>query len=848
MPSHSSDKQRFRNEDLLLKVSTAVDRSKWDESRYEAFLDELCGSREYQKAAIRTALRYMLGGGYQNLIDIARANYNQNSSLEGRYGSWDGMKRHLQLPEMLAASLDLATGVGKSYVLYGIAVIMLAEGIVDRVLVLCPSTTIEAGLLDKFRVLAGDSDLSDQLPMSAKVTTPKVISADQTLTVGSLCVENYHAVLERTGSSIRDSLLGNGSHTLILNDEAHHVANEPANKAKSWKEFLTDPKFGFRYIIGVSGTCYVGDDYFSDVIYRYSLRQAMEDKYIKLVEYVAEMPKTNEPEDTWQLIYNHHTEIKRKLKRSGLLPLTIVVTPTISKCEDVADELRAFLIDTAKLSPDIVKEQVLVVYNKAPDLVRLPYVDSSSSKVEWIVSVSMLNEGWDVKRVFQIVPHEERAFNSKLLIAQVLGRGLRIPDNWRGEQPEVTVFNHYAWASRIKHLVNEILEIEKRLTSSCVELSPFHFDLDQIDSTVQSTSETKDTRTQSYVLFEGRDYVNLAEDVTDQDVKVEFERAGTENRHTWQTQIHRTTYTSLEVAQAMYERLEQAQDPNDPDPIKRTIYTDHYPLERLEQIVINSLARKNMAVATENMKQKFLRELKGLHRGEAKYVRFSTLKNRFYTISTRERPADNVNASELRSTKTYFWTDQTRNSLKDEQLEFFDEASESGSGYKCYEVRNRLDFLTPLNGVIADSENERRFIRELIDPQNLRHFVTWVKSTSGRFYEIEYAWYRGVDPKHGKFSPDFFIKLKEPVILVVEIKDDGQLTDLDEENIAKNQYAVSHFKMLNEHLAQTGSPLWYQFNFLTPKDFGVYFQKLRQGEIVNAQFDLDILLLESANR
>jgi len=50
--------------------------------------------------------------------------------------------------------------------------------------------------------------------------------------------------------------------------------------------------------------------------------------------------------------------------------------------------------------------------------------------VEWIVSVSMLNEGWDVKRVFQIVPHEEKAFNSKLLIAQVLGRGLRVPNGW----------------------------------------------------------------------------------------------------------------------------------------------------------------------------------------------------------------------------------------------------------------------------------------------------------------------------------------------------------------------------------------------------------------------------------
>lgn len=41
--------QRFHNEDLVLEVSTAVDRRKWDENKYEQFIDELCGLREYQK-------------------------------------------------------------------------------------------------------------------------------------------------------------------------------------------------------------------------------------------------------------------------------------------------------------------------------------------------------------------------------------------------------------------------------------------------------------------------------------------------------------------------------------------------------------------------------------------------------------------------------------------------------------------------------------------------------------------------------------------------------------------------------------------------------------------------------
>src|SRR5918992_4517876 len=51
------DRQTFRNEDLVLRITPNIDPAIWDESRYEAFLDELCGMREYQKEAIRTTLK-----------------------------------------------------------------------------------------------------------------------------------------------------------------------------------------------------------------------------------------------------------------------------------------------------------------------------------------------------------------------------------------------------------------------------------------------------------------------------------------------------------------------------------------------------------------------------------------------------------------------------------------------------------------------------------------------------------------------------------------------------------------------------------------------------------------------
>jgi type III restriction enzyme len=838
------DRQRFRNEDLVLKVSRAVDRERWDESRYEAYIDELCGDREYQKDAIRTALRYLLGGEYANLRDLAKASYEDNPVMEQRYGSWDAMQRHLQLPDHLSASLDLATGTGKSYVLYGIAAILLAEGVVDRVLVLCPSTTIEYGLLEKFRELATNADLRDLLPAGAHAPSPAIINANETIIPESICVENYHAILEHVTSSIRHSLRGIGGRVAVLNDEAHHIANEPAGQAKKWKDFLLDPEFGFRYVLGVSGTCYIGNEYFADVIYRYSLGQAMEERYVKKVEYVADMPQTggDVTEEKWQLIRNRHEEAKRKLRKRNILPLTIIVTQKITQCKDVADELKAFLIETESITPETVDERVLIVYNGAPDLRRLPYVDNAGNKVEWIVSVSMLTEGWDVKRVFQIVPHEERAFNSKLLISQVLGRGLRIPKGWDGPQPEVTVFNHDAWVGRIRHLVNEILEQEKRLSVQVLEESPYNFDLHNIDYTLKEASVKKPMEGE-YQLFK-KGYMEIAADVATEDVSVEYERALTNERYSWQTKIRHKTYTPREVAVEMYRRLEEAQDPEDPDPEMRTAYTDKFPVERLEKIVRKSLERRSMTVATDAIKQNFLKALGTLRRKSSENVRYTPIPNRFYTISTKSRQADSASAVELRNNKTLFFTDQSRDSIKEDQLEFYDEVTEQGTNFRGFEVRNRHDFKTPLSAVIADHEPERRFIKELIGGANVPCYDAWIKSTNIRFYEIEYSWKKGEHPKRGKFSPDFFIKAGD-LILVVEIKGNEELHEPSEENRKKNEYAIEHFERVNRHLEEEDSPIRYKFNFLTPISFTKYFQYLRDGQIMSYTSELDIKLAEN---
>lgn len=853
--STKGDRRTFRNEDLVLKVSENIDPANWDESKYEAYVDELCGYREYQKDAIRTTLRYLLGGKYADLRALAKENFDQNTELQERYGSWAAMERQLQLSNQLSCSLDQATGSGKSYVLYGVAAILLAEGAVDRVLVLCPSNTIEDGLLKKFKELASNSDLRDALPPSARVATPRIINASESIVDGSICVENYHAILENVKSSIRESLKGKGARVTVLNDEAHHVANESGKTSKKWKEFLHDPDYGFRFVVGVSGTCYVGDDYFADVVHRYSLRQAIEEKFVKKVEYVDELPAAAEnPEEKWQLIYNRHKDWKKKLKPRGIRPLTIVVTKTIADAERVAGELQDFLQEWERIDAGQAEAKVLCVTSAAkhqPNVIKLRTVDSPASKVEWIVSVSMLSEGWDVKNVFQIVPHEERAFNSKLLIAQVLGRGLRRPDGWKGEEPVVTVFNHDAWSGRIKHLVNEVLEIERRLTSKIDPKSPFNFELHHLDYT-RSEDATEYAKKGEYKLFE-EGYVDLPTQVEAEDVTVGFERAVTGEHVKFRTTIQHKTWTAEEVAEQMFQKLksidEESRDADDPN--DRTRYAKRFPLAKCEEIVRASLkhAKIKSDKITDENRQKFWQALGTLRRKVAKRVIYKLSPKALVLMNTGDRQDESCSAAELRrGSKSVFYAPGCEATLVDDQREFFREVDDAdGDFVKGRAVVDKsVDFKTPANLVIADATPERKFVRALTGHENTLKVDAWLKNTPMGFYSVEYAWKKGNKPKRGEFSPDFFIKQGEWVF-VVEVKGDEEISDPAADNVKKHEYATEHFKRLNDWLEKEKISTRYEFNMISPKSYNIFFQKLRDGGLAGFRSELDVAVARAGN-
>ena len=175
------EKKRFRQSELVLEVSMAYDGTRLDYEAWRPFVDRLCGTRDYQKEAIRRAVVFLASGRYGNLEELAKENYEKSGKLKEKSPSLEEFLEELQMREKLYADIDLATGTGKSYVIYGIAQIALGLGLVKRVLVLTPSLTIEAGLTEKFQQLSADPGLKALIPEEAVLRNPSIVTANETV-------------------------------------------------------------------------------------------------------------------------------------------------------------------------------------------------------------------------------------------------------------------------------------------------------------------------------------------------------------------------------------------------------------------------------------------------------------------------------------------------------------------------------------------------------------------------------------------------------------------------------------------------------------------------------------------
>ncbi len=832
------------NEDFVLGLNNASYGARSSVAKFEPFFEALSLERyAFQREAMRRVLLFLASETYADTSALATEHFNASDKLRAHFASQPDYLGIFSIADRKAISLDLATGAGKSFVLYGIARTALAMGLVDKVLVLCPSLTIEEGLKEKFRQLSSRQDLKQIMEsLGAVYPNPPIKSANDPILDGDICVENIHAVYDRTGSSISDSFKGKGARTLVLNDEAHHIYSEADASTKKWLNFLRDEDYGFRMMVGASGTPYIGNEYFPDVVFRYGLKQAIEDGVVKTPNYVTQ--RLLQGGATFEELLDNH---KRNWGAYGAQakPVSIIVTEKIAKCVEVREALVRKLVDSG-LSESEAEERVIWVASgiptgadgaavkrlvPEPEKVRkrnmqlLRSVGSKDNPVEWIVSVSMLTEGWDVPNVFQVVPWETKAFDSKLLIAQVLGRGLRIPAGL--ERPLLTVTNHEKWTPGLKQLFDEVLEIESRV-SSIPFRAAFSFPLFNLTyATEQVTEQTTGKRAKEPEAVEYQPQTRQVTGITI------FSQTGSRS-------------VVLEVADTMpiedaVTRIRLFLEDKD------EAIAAQWPTKRIRSFIVDSLAatgnptdflsRENLT-KTQNAFGPMFRAI------GATVPRQKLRPNDMVEVDPMALPAQWVGEDQLRSFTTLYYTDDVVEglALADEKALWIDWQKRRAAAEQVHvdEIAHFPKALKPVDGdqfkcptnlLVARYKPEQQFVEHLIAHADL--FDAFFKNADSGFYSFPYSFksslHATTHAKTENFNPDFLLKLAgRDVVLVVEIKSDG---DDDNRNKAKLRDAKEHFNRLNERLEAAGKPWRYHFYFLSPDDYATFFAAIGEDRM-----------------
>ena len=232
---------------------------------------------------------------------------------------------------------------------------------------------------------------------------------------------------------------------VVLNDEAHHVHDEDLAWSQSLLAIHAALPKGLSAWLDFSATPRDQSwTYFPWVVCDYPLAQAVEDRIVKAPLLVTKEDDPKRPKHDPEHItkdnvaekygywlraavqrWKEHWSVYKKLDTKPVLFI-------MAEKNVYADALGEYLWKTKEFG--FKEAEVLVIHTdsegeitkgdleKAREAAR--DIDKPDNKTKAIVSVMMLREGWDVRNVTVVLGL--RAYDSKILAEQVIGRGLRL--------------------------------------------------------------------------------------------------------------------------------------------------------------------------------------------------------------------------------------------------------------------------------------------------------------------------------------------------------------------------------------------------------------------------------------
>ena len=387
-------------------------------------------------------------------VDLA----SELAKVKAKYQSCSDFER-----DFVSLCFSIATGVGKTRLMGAIITYLYQHKNIRNFFVLAPNLTIYNKLIEDFGnpahskyVFRGIADFASNKPViitgdnynnnkSGLDLNPNEIrinifniskfnndanSPNRGKEKGS--IPKIRRLSEYLGQSYWDYLTSLDD-LVILMDEAHRY------HADSSKAAINE----LKPVLGIELTATPIDEkgkQFKNVVYEYSLARALDDgKYIKnpavatRQNFDAKSVTSDDDLDKIKLedAISVHEQTKAELYLYALnsgkrlvKPFILVVCRDTTHAKATYDYISSSQFYQGRYSGKVLQIDSTTKNEDANHQLFLT-LENPENKIEIVIHVNMLKEGWDVTNLYTIVPL--RAANASVLIEQTIGRGLRLP-------------------------------------------------------------------------------------------------------------------------------------------------------------------------------------------------------------------------------------------------------------------------------------------------------------------------------------------------------------------------------------------------------------------------------------
>ena len=591
---------------------------------------------------------------------------------------------------------------------------------------------------------------------------------------------------------------------MVLNDEAHHIHDSRLAWFQSIQDIhnrLLQKGGALSLQLDVTATPkHNNGAIFVQTVADYPLVEAISQNVVKhpVLPDAASRAKLSERQSSkytekyadyidlgvieWRKAYEEH----RKLDKKAIL---FVMTDDTKNCDDVAEYLEGRY-------PDL-KDAVLVIHTKnngeiseaatgkaKEELEKLRQqsneIDSLASPYKAIVSVLMLKEGWDVRNVITIVGLRAYSAKSNILPEQTLGRGLRkmYPG---GVEEYVSVVGTDAFMDFVESIQAEGVELERKAMGEGTKpKTPLVVEVDK-------DNDKKDI------------------DALDIEIPVLTPRVYREYKNLADLDAGAMTFQPV-----IYQTFSEAEQ-------REIVFKDITTGEVTHSTILDTAGVADYRSVIGYFAQTVMKELRLVSGYDVLYgnIKGFIQDALFSHTVDLESPNTLRNLSELSATKTVIET--FKKAINDLTVRDKGDA-EIRDTIKLRQTRPFVvkdqGYLMPkksvFNRVIGDSHFELQFASFL---ENCSDVVSYAKNYLAVHFKLDYV---NADGDISNYYPDFFVKLNDGRIVVVETK--GQ-EDMDV------PLKIQRLSQWCEDINAAQSDVTYDFVYVDQEGFEKYAPK-----------------------